>query len=91
MQIKEKEELKVFLDAKLKSLPPQIPESDRNKLNEIALTVTLLPKQIESHLAKVQEEVCMIVAEKIEVPITDFYFSISTQAFFFYLLRCYWI
>jgi len=70
-QIKEEEGLKAFLEAKLKSIPQQILESDRNKLNEIASTVSVLPKQIESHLVKFQHEVCMIVAEKIEVLMTD--------------------
>ncbi|ONK55513.1 uncharacterized protein A4U43_UnF2150 [Asparagus officinalis] len=65
--VKADEGLKAFLDAKLKSIPDQVVESNQSKLNEIASMISDLPKQMESHLVKFQRELCMFVAEKTEV------------------------
>ncbi|KAH7690753.1 hypothetical protein IHE45_02G070600 [Dioscorea alata] len=67
--LRAEEEIKDFLEGRLKAIPVQMDkESDCSKLNEILSSLSALPQQIQTNLFKLQHEICNVFSKETEVP-----------------------
>lgn len=81
-QLKGEDDIKSFLEGRLKSLPDQLMKnSNLNKLNEIYSTVSALPEQFEARLLKLQNDICRVFTREMEVDICNMFYSISIILF----------
>ncbi|KAM0949508.1 putative protein PAIR1 [Dioscorea sansibarensis] len=66
--LRAEEDIKDFLEGRLKAVPVQMDkESDPSKLNEILSSLSALPRQIQVNLFKLQHEICNVFSKETEV------------------------